>query len=298
LRTSIARSVELKLDLARKLPPIEADPSQMQQVVMNLVLNGAEAIGKEGAGTVTVRTSVREMDASEAASLFMPEPSESGLYVHLEVIDTGGGMDEATKARIFDPFFTTKFSGRGLGLAAVQRIVRRHGGTIAVHSAPGPGTTFSVLIPAKGESTSHSQARRTNVSSIPAGSMALVIDDEKAVRTLVEAALSRQGMKVLAANTGTKGVEVFRKHARELSVVILDLEMPAMGGEEVLHQLMELNPEVPIILSSGFGEGEAAGKLSAVPQASFLQKPYTAERLVEAVRGAFRRTDASGRAEN
>jgi len=298
LRTSIARSVELKLDLARNLPPIEADPSQMQQVVMNLVLNGAEAIGKKGAGTVTVRTSVREMDASEAASLFMPEPSESGRYIQLEVIDTGAGMDEATQARIFDPFFTTKFTGRGLGLAAVQRIVRRHGGAIGVHSAPDRGSTFTVLIPAKGEGASHSQAPEANVRSVPAGSMALVIDDEKAVRTLVEAALSRQGMKVLAADTGRKGVEVFREHARELSVVILDLEMPAMGGEEVLHQLVELNPEVPIILSSGFGEGEAAVKFSALPQASFLQKPYTAQRLVEAVSAVLPRTDGSGGAAN
>ena len=154
------------------------------------------------------------------------------------------------------------------------------------------------MIPAKSENASPSRARGANLSSVPAGSMALVIDDEKAVRTLVEAALSRQGVTVLTADTSRKGVEIAREHSRELSVVILDLEMPATDGEEVLHQLAELNPEIPIILSSGLGESEAAGKSFVLRQASFLQKPYTAERLVEAVSEVLRRSDGSGRAEN
>src|ERR1044071_7768237 len=150
IQTSIPKSVDLKLDLAPNLPPIEADPAQIQQVLMNLVINGAEAIPENTGGTVTVRTSLREVAAHEVGELFKSEPREPGKYLQLEVIDTGAGMDEATKARIFDPFFTTKFTGRGLGLAAVQGIVRNHQGGIDVRSVPGEGTTFRVLLRASG----------------------------------------------------------------------------------------------------------------------------------------------------
>ncbi|HUK18869.1 MAG TPA: chemotaxis protein CheB [Bryobacteraceae bacterium] len=289
VRTSIPKSVDVRLDLAPNPPPIEADPAQMQQVIMNLVINGAEAIGEKQAGTVTVRTSLREIDAKEATGLFTSEPLEPGMYVQLEVIDNGSGMDEATRGRIFDPFFTTKLTGRGLGLAAVQGIVRRHGGTIRVHSTPGHGTTFLVLIPAKSGTSSQNQVREAHLSSIPAGSMALVIDDERTVRRLAEAALSRKGMKVFTAENGKAGVESFRKYSRNLSVVILDLQMPVMGGEHALPLLREVNPKVPIILSSGFDESEAARKFSALKPVGFLQKPYTAERLVEAVSAVLRR---------
>ena len=148
VRSSIPKGVDLKLDLAANLPRIKADPAQIQQVLMNLMINGAEAIGDESTGTVTVRTSRREIGEREAAELFKSEPAEPGAHVQLEVIDSGAGMEDEVKARIFDPFFTTKFTGRGLGLAAVQGIVRRHRGVIFVHSAPGQGTTFRILLPA------------------------------------------------------------------------------------------------------------------------------------------------------
>ena len=149
VRTSIPKTVELKLELAPDLPAIEADPAQMQQVIMNLVINGAEAIGENDAGTVEIRTSLRVLNKREAAEFFGPGQFSLEPYVQLEVSDTGHGMDEATKARIFDPFFTTKFTGRGLGLAAVQGIIKAHGGAIRVHSTPGVGTSFLILLPAK-----------------------------------------------------------------------------------------------------------------------------------------------------
>ena len=148
LRTSISKAVELKLELAPDLPPIDADPAQLQQAVINLVVNGAEAIGTNRVGTITVRTSLREVSSSEAATLFRSQPAAAGTYIQLEVIDTGVGMDESAKARIFDPFFSTKYTGRGLGLAAVQGIVKAHRGAIFVHSAPGRGATFRIFLPA------------------------------------------------------------------------------------------------------------------------------------------------------
>jgi len=147
-RTSIPRTVRLDLNLTERLPPIDADASQVQQVVMNLVVNGAEAVGEGKPGRVEVRTSLRTISEREAAEEFCPEHLSAGPHIAIEVSDTGGGMSEPTMARIFDPFFSTKFTGRGLGLAATLGIVRAHGGALRVRSALGRGSTFSVLLPA------------------------------------------------------------------------------------------------------------------------------------------------------
>jgi signal transduction histidine kinase/CheY-like chemotaxis protein len=289
VRTSIPKGVDLKLDLAPKLPPIEADPAQIQQVLMNLVINGAEAIGENTGGTVTVRTSLREVSDREVGELFKSEPAEPGMYLQLEVIDTGAGMDEAIKARIFDPFFTTKFTGRGLGLAAVRGIVRQHRGVIFVHSAPGRGTTFRILLPASVREAEIAQTREATASSIPDGSVALVIDDEKAGLRIVEDVLSRKGMKVLTADNGRTGVELLREHGGLISVIILDLQMPVMGGEEALPLLREINPDIPVIVSSGFDESDVSRRFSTVKPAGFLQKPFTAQRLESAVAAVLKK---------
>jgi two-component system CheB/CheR fusion protein len=289
IRTSIPKVVDLKLELAPNLPPIEADPAQMQQVLMNLVINAAEAIPEKTGGTVTVRTSLREVAPHEAGELFKSEQRDPGTYLQLEVIDTGIGMEEATKARIFDPFFTTKFTGRGLGLAAVQGIVRQHRGVMFVHSAPGRGTTFRILLPASSYDAAISPRKEATAGSIPAGAVARVIDDEKTVLGVAEGVLSRKGMKVLTAENGKIGVELFREHSRELSVVILDLQMPVMGGEETLTLLHEINPDVPVILASGFDENEVSRRFSRLKPDSFLQKPFTAQRLTSAIAAVLKK---------
>jgi CheY-like chemotaxis protein len=232
---------------------------------------------------VTVQTSLREVSPREAGVLFKAQPAASGTYVQLEVIDTGAGMDDATRARIFDPFFTTKFTGRGLGLAAVQGIVKGHRGAIFVQSAPGRGTTFRVLLPVSGRRATATGTREEKVGSIPAGSVVLVIDDEPVVRKVVEDVLSRQGMRVLTADNGESGVELFREHSKIISVVVLDLQMPMMGGEEALPLLHQIQPDVPVILSSGFDESEATRRFSAFKPAGFLQKPFTARHLISAI---------------
>ena len=283
IRTSIPKTVVLKFELAPNLPPIEADPAQLQQVVMNLVINGAEAIGENRPGTVTVRTSLRDVSPSEAATLFNAQPAPPGTYIQLEVVDTGVGMDEATRARIFDPFFTTKFMGRGLGLAAVQGIVRAHHGAIFVHSAPYRGTTFRLFLPATRGQATRAGTQEPAVRAIPGGSVALVIDDEEFVRSIAQDVLSRQGMKVLTAAEGKTGVELFREHHQSISVILLDLQMPVMGGEEALVELRAIDPNVPVVLSSGFDESEATRRFAADPAAGFIQKPYTAQRLVSSI---------------
>jgi two-component system CheB/CheR fusion protein len=287
IRTSIPKTVDLKLDPAPNLPSIEADPAQIQQLVMNLVINGAEAIGEEQGGTVTVRTSVRRVSPDEAGALFKSQPAGPGTYVQLEVTDTGAGMDEDTRTRIFDPFFTTKFTGRGLGLAAVQGIVRTHRGAIFVQSAPGRGATFRIFLPASRGLANRSQTHEEKSSAIPGGSVALVIDDEDFVRKVAQDVLSRQGMRVLTAENGKSGVEIFREHAPIISLIVLDLQMPVMGGEEALALLREIDPKVPVILSSGFDEIEATRRFAGRKPAGFLQKPYTAQRLVSVVSAAL-----------
>ncbi len=294
VRTSIPRTIDLRLERAPNLPPIEADTVQIQQVVMNLVINGAEAVGESTPGRVTIRTSVREIGEQDAAEFFQADPAAPGTYVQLEVTDTGQGMDEATKARIFDPFFTTKFTGRGLGLAAVLGIIRAHHGALSVYSRPGKGSTFLILLPASGgHAAGPAAVAPDSTLTIPAGSVALVIEDEVSIRMLAENVLTRAGIRVLLAKNGKNGVEMFREHNQEISVVLLDLQMPVMGGEEALALLRQIDPDIPIILSSGFDESEAERRFAALKPGHFLQKPYTAARLADAVAAALSPQDAN-----
>ena len=288
LRTTVSRSVELRLDLAANLPVIEADTGQIQQVLMNLVTNAAEAIGREHPGRITIRTSVLEIDAKQAADLFQGGESAPGTYVQLEVTDTGKGIEEEIKRRIFDPFFTTKYLGRGLGLAAVQGIVKGHHGAIRVYSTPGAGTTFVLVFPASGRALSAPE-ERNETYAVPAGSVALVIDEEEVIRAVARDVLSQRGMTVMSADDGRSGLEMFRDHRGTVSVVLLDLQMPTIRGQDVVRLLKEINPDVPVILSSGFDENETQRRFGSLDGVRFLQKPYTAERLARVVSEALRK---------
>jgi PAS domain S-box-containing protein len=282
VQASIAKTVQLRLQLEGRLPGIDADPGQLQQIVMNLVINGAEAIGPEG-GSVLVITKVQEIDRayittmSSAGELLRP-----GAYVLLEVHDTGSGMSEETLARMFDPFYTTKFAGRGLGLSAVLGIVRSHKGAIKVYSKPGQGTTVKVLLPASVNPLTAPAAPFSG--QLKGTGTVLVVDDEDVVRQTALHTLQRYGYEVVVASNGLEAVECYRGGHDAISLVLLDLTMPVMSGEETLVRLQTVNPGVRVLLTSGYNEVEALQRFAGKGLAGFIQKPYTATSLAEKVK--------------
>ena len=279
LRNTIASGVDLQLELQESLA-VEADVAQMQQVVMNLVINAAEAIG-ERSGFVLVRTSKVTMD--EKAAQRFPGVTElaPGSYVSLEVADNGCGMDQQTRNRIFDPFFTTKVKGRGLGLSALLGIVRGHGGGIEVNSKVGEGTVFRILLPA---ATGALKQERSNVkSSIHGQGTILVVDDEPVVRRTAEHMLIKHGFHALVAADGKQALDLIDQHPAEISLILLDMTMPGMSGEEMLEQLEKRAVQIPIVLSTGFSGTEAAKRFAGKAVAGFLEKPYPASRLIEVI---------------
>jgi CheY-like chemotaxis protein len=252
---------------------------------MNLVINVAEAIG-EKAGTVQVSTSVRDVEGCIIGDIASGNDLKPGKYVLLEVRDNGSGMDQNTIEQIFDPFFTTKFTGRGLGLAAAQGIVRSHNGTIAVHSEPGRGSRFSVFLPAAGT------AAPPRSSAQPPGDLAgtgtiLVIDDEELVCRAAQAALESYGYRVLTAENGRAGIDIFRRFSGQIHLVLLDMTMPVMSGQATLEQLRRIRRNVPVLLSSGYNEVEAVRRFGESGWAEFVQKPYTSAMLAEKVKRAL-----------
>jgi PAS domain S-box-containing protein len=280
LETSITAQVDLVLDLKTEGILIDADTSQIQQLVMNLVINGAEAIGPAG-GRVIVSTRLEELDAQFARDNLAGDHAEPGPYIRLEVHDTGAGMDQETLARIFDPFFTTKFTGRGLGLAAVLGIVRGHRGAIKVYSNPGKGTTFKVYFPVtKGQSLPR---KASSVFDFRGSATVLVVDDEEVVQRLASTTLERYGYEVLLASNGKEALDLVRSANGRISLVLLDMTMPVMSGEETLAKIRNLNPNVKVIASSGYNEIEALRRFGT-GVAGFLQKPYRATQLVEKVK--------------
>jgi PAS domain S-box-containing protein len=282
IQTSLPKQSQLRMQLADNLPGIDADPGQLQQIVMNLVINGAEAIGPEG-GSVLVRTGIQEVDTNYITTMSTSgELLRPGRYISLEVHDTGVGMDDATLARIFDPFFTTKFAGRGLGLSAVLGIVRAHHGALKVYSKPGQGTTFKVLFPASAhEIVRQSRAPKRELSG---SGTVLVVDDEEIVRVTAKHTLERYGYRTMLAGDGAGALEAYRSQPADISLVLLDLTMPVMNGEETLRHLQALNPGVKVLLSSGFNEVEAVQRFAGKGLAGFIQKPYTAAGLAEKVK--------------
>jgi PAS domain S-box-containing protein len=269
IETSIPKTVRINLSLSPVLPWIEADASAIQQIVMNLIINGAEAIGPAG-GSIHVSTGVAPINAADA------DPPDG---VYLEVRDSGKGMDEATKRRIFDPFFTTKFTGSGLGLAAVSGIVRRLKGRLDVKSAPGEGSTFRIVFPGvpvqlpSPKAVPRAESRATGVI--------LLVDDDPMVRNLSLAILEREGYSVLIAENGKVAVDLFRTNLDSIAAVLLDLTMPVMAGREAFRQMTEIQADIPVIISTGYGEPEDFELFNGA--GGVIHKPYTISELSEKV---------------
>ena len=273
LRTSISRAVTLERNLEEDLPKIEGDSTQIQQIIMNLVINGSEAIVGEGA--VRLRTGVATLGATGREHLILGEDVAPGDYVYLEVSDTGSGMDPEILSKIFEPFFTTKFTGRGMGLAAVFGIVRGHEGALEVKTAPGAGSAFRIYFPpAPGQSI----RKQPRVAKI------LFVDDEPVVRLLGKTALERAGYTVIPASTGEEAFRMLQDYRDEIALVVLDLTMPGWTGFDTLHRLKQVSPKWQLILSSGFSEDELRSRFPGQHIPALLQKPYSASVLVARVK--------------
>ena len=261
IESTAPKKVRVEIRLATDLPKVDADANQVQQLILNLVSNAAEAIGDER-GLIEVRTG-----------------SDTSETVYVEVSDSGCGMDAETRARIFDPFFTTKFTGRGLGLAAVAGIARGHKAEIQVTSAPKQGATFRVTFP----SAEPAPAPQPTVERRHDGDTILVVDDEDMVRRVAQASLEIRGYRVVMAANGLDAIHQVKEDPR-IGVVLLDLTMPVMGGEEAIDEILSQRPGIKVIVSTGYDYREAIARFSSKPVAGYLQKPYTSRQLAEKVR--------------
>jgi signal transduction histidine kinase/CheY-like chemotaxis protein len=290
LGTSISKKARMVLELHPELPPMAGDPSQIQQVIMNLVLNASEAMGDQS-GVITLATHPERLSKAAIDTGYPGQPLQPGLHVALVVSDRGAGMTPEVLKKIFDPFFTTKFTGRGLGLAAILGIVRGHQGGIQVSSVPGRGSRFKLLFPAVRDPVQPAPAEAPQ-PQVPAGlehegGAVLVVDDEDEMRAVAVLALERAGLSTLQARDGLQALDLVQRNPDRIRVILMDLTMPNMDGEEACRELRRRGPRMAIILTSGFNETEALSRFEGVGLSGFLQKPFGLGALVERVRKAW-----------
>jgi PAS domain S-box-containing protein len=285
LEVVISKKAALRLLLAPELPAVMADRTQLQQVIMNLITNASEALGEE-AGSITIRTAVETCTSAYLEEAFGVKGLASGPYVSLEVSDTGVGMTPEVLGKLFDPFFTTKAAGRGLGMSAVLGIVRGHGGAIRVYSELGKGTSFRLLFPAS-DLPAVRAPRRAPADGWRGEGTVLVVDDEDEVRSVTATICERLGFRTARASHGGEALELFAQHRDAIVLVILDMTMPVMGGEETLRALRREAPDLPIVMTSGFNEQDAINRLAGRKLTGFLQKPFRVEDVEAALRTAL-----------
>ncbi len=280
IHVSISKKAHLELNLAPHLPPVDADASQLRQVVMNLVINASEALG-DTTGTIRITTRLARPEDLETAAVHSFD-LRAGDCVCLEVADTGHGMAPATLARIFDPFFTTKFTGRGLGLAAVLGIVRAHQGALTVDSAPGRGSSFRLYLPVSTRTAANGPIA-AKLPSAPAGSghgTILLADDESIVLETADALLRHHGFTTVLAHDGHEAVTRFRENPTGFLAVLVDLTMPGLDGAEVLRVIRVINPTMPVLVMSGFSEQDVLARLRGFNRVGIVRKPFTRDTLL------------------
>ncbi|MCX7016236.1 MAG: response regulator [Candidatus Sumerlaeota bacterium] len=289
---SAPKKVSFRYELEDGLPDMKGDPGQIRQVLVNLAVNAWEAVG-EGRGEIAIRTGAMHVDRRYLAETHLDDDLPEGEYVYIEVSDNGCGMDEETRSRIFDPFFSTKFPGRGMGLAAGLGIVRAHCGAIRVATQPGRGSTFRALFPSLPRAPETSAKTAPAPGARPEHATVLVVDDEEMVRSAAADMLGHSGFTVLTAADGVEAVDLFRRNAARIGVVLLDLTMPRMDGREAFRRLRELRPDATVILSSGYSEQEAADQFGGEGLAGFIHKPYTWDSLLATIREALTATQTA-----
>ncbi len=284
LEVTISKKAMLRTEFAADLPAVDADVTQIRQIIMNLITNASEAIGDDH-GVIHITTDTIECDHEYLKSTYLGEDLPEGLYVRLEVADTGCGMDAETQAKLFDPFFTTKFTGRGLGLAAVLGIIRGHRGAVTVSSRLGKGTTFNVLLPACSNEVRETRqvAEAGGDGEVVTGTV-LLADDESSVLSIARRLLERIGFSVICAVDGQEAVDIYRDRHDEIDCVILDLAMPRMDGQEAYCELQRIRPDVRVIISSGYGHQDIEDRFTGEGLAGFIQKPYEFKALSDTIK--------------
>ena len=283
LQISISKKVVLRFEFANGLPPIEADPTQIRQVVMNLVINASEAIGDKS-GVVRISTGLTRVDHTYLGGTLAAPEIREGDYVSLEISDTGCGMSPETQAKIFDPFFSTKFTGRGLGLAAVLGIMRGHNGALKVYSELGRGTNFKLLFPVAGGVAEASRPPSNGTRDWRGSGCILVVDDEETIRSTLALMLKSLGFEVALTSDGREAITALQAEPDRFVLVLLDLTMPHLDGAKTFTELRRIRPELRVVLMSGFNERDAIVQFNGKGLASFLQKPFRIESLVETLR--------------
>ncbi len=284
LTVSISKKVVIKYNFFPELPAVMADATQLRQVVMNLITNASEAIG-EKSGVITLSTGVMDCDAAYLEGVVGDSATHTvGQYVYLEVSDTGCGMESETLQKIFDPFFTTKFTGRGLGLAAVLGIVRGHHGALRVYTEKGRGTTFKVLLPAAEDRATAAERELDSRPEWKGHGVVLLVDDEESVLSMGRRLLERSGFEVLSACDGVEAVKVFAVARERIRVVVLDMTMPHMDGEACFRELRRIEPNVRVIMTSGYSEQDIVNRFIGKGLGGFVQKPYKASDLLPKIR--------------
>jgi len=279
LSSAIKKSVTIELDLERDAPELTGDNVQIQQIVMNLIINAAEAIGdKSGTIKVTLKKTVIQAERSDTD--FMGNTIPAGEYACLDVSDTGCGIDKDAEKRIFEPFYTTKATGRGLGMSAILGIVKLHDGALQLSSSPGIGTTIKIYFPLPDKvcviETSQSAGF---VPSARANGAVLLVDDEAALRVIGSALLKAMGFSAITAANGREALEIYSLHKNEVDLVLMDLNMPVMGGIDAYRLLREMSPSIPVVICSGYSVEGIMEEIDSDEYAAVVQKPYKPDQL-------------------
>jgi len=278
LQAAIKKNVTIELDLKRVVPEIKGDTGQIQQIIMNLIINAAEAIGDNN-GTIRVALTRILVKVDQTETDVFGTVIQPGGYICLDVSDNGCGMDEETQKRIFEPFFTTKFTGRGLGMSAIHGIVKSHDGALQLTSTPGVGTTFKVFFPVPAASDYARTDPITTALAEEASGTILLVEDDGTLRVMGEALLEAIGFNTLTAQNGLEALEIYRERGCEIDLILLDLVMPKLGGIETYQELRKISPTVPIIICSGYGVDSVAYFINNDLHTGFVHKPYKPEVL-------------------
>ncbi len=283
LKATINQNVSITLDHSEDIPSITADASQIRQVVMNLIINASEAIGTEQ-GTITVSLTIAAIDAGQSEKDYLGKVITPGSYICLEVTDNGCGMDEGTKRRIFEPFYTTKFSGRGLGMSAVLGIIAAHNGALQLTSQLGFGTTFKVYLPVQSSEPAGDLLPHVSLMPWQGSGTVLLVEDEPQLMMVAKALIQALGFSVIEAVNGQVALEMYQQSAQSITLVLTDVGMPVMDGYTLIRELKAVNPELPIIVSSGFGDAEVTSLIHE-NIAGCISKPYSFDQLREVLKG-------------